>query len=203
MKYFWFDGTEVDEAKFRETFGPMLIINPANAKYRIEELHAAAGYSTFLFAVLDKDNKPARSEKVVFSWPGAPDCPGCGWDGTGLVGEVKESGCAEHPMGTGAYYWPDKGEIGPHKAWVYGVGRSSYIEGLGMIAATNHHHVDVVAREVVSPVVPEPEPEPEPDPPPEPEPGPEPEPDDGYLLTLLHEIAALIDEAVALVEQGE
>ena len=88
MRYFWFDGTEVDEAKFRETFGPMLIINPAHAKYRIEELHAAAGYSTFLFAVLDKDNKPARSERVVFSWPVVPHkalnqtkCPGdwAGW----------------------------------------------------------------------------------------------------------------------------
>ena len=189
MKYFWYDGTEVGEDQFRAEFGPFMVVHPAKVKYRIEELRAAKGYTTFLFAVLDKDNKPARAERVVFSWPGAPDCPGCGWDDTGLVGEVKESGCAEHPMGDGAYYWPIKGESGPHQAWVYGVGRSSYIDGIGMVAATNHNHFDVVAREVVSPVVPEPEPDPP----------PEPEPDDGYLLTLLHEIVDRAEEAIALV----
>ena len=48
-------------------------------------------------------------------------------------------------MGNGAYYWPDKGQIGPHAIWMYGADTpSDLILGLGMIGATNHTHLDTV-----------------------------------------------------------
>lgn len=105
--------------------------------------------------------------------PGRADRPGVA-NGEGLVGFA---------MGQGAYYWPSRGERGPHATWVYGQ-NSDVVFGLGMAAATNHNHLDVVFQR-----------EDEIEPPP-------PEPGDEWaaLFALMDRIIALLERMTALLE---
>lgn len=152
IKYFWYDGSEVDEQTFKAEFGKFVI--EQGGEYHVTELHAAQGYATFRFRVLDENGNPATDEQVVYSWPDAPALPGGGWDGKGIVHPVDADGWAEHGMGQGEYYYPDQGQVGPASAWIYGEGKSDCQRGIGMIGGTDHHHFDVVMQKgSVAPVM--------------------------------------------------
>jgi hypothetical protein len=143
ITYKWYDGSDATEAVFRAEFGNYPIT--PGGDYHVSELQAITGPSTFRFRVLDEAGNPVVGQKVVFSWPDAPACPGAGYGDKGVIGETKETGWAEFGMGTGAYYQPWLGETGPHSAWVYG-GNSDFVGGIGMLWATEHDHFDVTVR---------------------------------------------------------
>ena len=98
--------------------------------------------ATLIVTVLNEDDAPVPGVQVVFSWPDAPPLPGGGHHEKGVVGTTNADGKVGFGMGPGAYYWP-KTEQGPHQVWLYGPGVSTRVEGLGMIAGTNHRHLDV------------------------------------------------------------
>lgn len=99
-------------------------------------------------AVRDEKGQPLPGIDVVFWYSSAPELPGAGWWEQGDVGTTKlENGCADFAMGGGAYYDPAHTK-GPHDLWIYGEGASQIISGLGMIAGTNHRHLDVVFQRV-------------------------------------------------------
>ena len=174
IKYFGYNGEEITREQFEELFGPVTVTD-GGGPYTQVGLRATLGYPTCIVQVWGETM--ATTERVRYSWPG----------GSYEV-EVKPTG-AEINMGRGENCGGPP-NVGPGAAQVAG-NKSPLVEGIGWY--DNYRHFDIVFR---APLL-----EPEPEPTPEPE--PEPEPDNGYLLTLLHEIAALIDEAVALVEQGK
>lgn len=62
-----------------------------------------------------------------------------------LIQRTSSSGDTGFGMGGGAYYHPDQGQSGPHAIWIseYEVNIiSDLVDGLGMIAGTNHAHLE-------------------------------------------------------------
>lgn len=154
--YDW-QGNQRDLAYLQGKYGNF-IIQPAatggGPVYKITLLRERVEtYAAIEVRVSSQDGTILPGTEVAFYWPDAPADADCGPAGGVLPRMVpdrcihaltKVDGAIGFGMGTGAYYWPDKGEIGPHAAWVYGAGtRSDLILGLGMVAATNHNHFDV------------------------------------------------------------
>lgn len=84
--------------------------------------------------------RPLEGVTVVLSWPDAPMLPAemrtCGID-RGIYGPTNQAGDIGFGLGRGAYYSPPDG--GPHSLFIPG---GDCVRGLGMLAATNHHHLD-------------------------------------------------------------
>jgi len=110
--------------------------------------------SAMIFGVINPQGQPMSGQEMAFYWTDAPEDPNAGPLG-GVLPQMVPNRCHHGPtnaegligngMGPGAYYWPDQGQIGPHAGWAHGSEtRSDLILGLGMIAATNHDHFDVV-----------------------------------------------------------
>lgn len=95
----------------------------------------------------------APGTRVAWYWPDAPEDPECGpaggvlpgmRAGRAVSGTTSPAGDVGFAMGGGAYYDPSQGQIGPHAVWIYGAETASdVVLGLGMVAGTNHDHVDV------------------------------------------------------------
>jgi len=140
-------GTLQDWDWLVETFGPVEL-NTGTDAAKVIELRAADGYATLLVRVENTYGEPIVGQEVVFYWEGAavlpPEKQACGLD-RGEVILTKETGTAEFPMGLGSYYYPDRGEAGPHVVWVPRAG-TDCLRGLGMIAGTEHYHLDSVWR---------------------------------------------------------
>jgi hypothetical protein len=160
-----------------EEFGPIEINNPLeSAAWTVAELHenddimpegpqahamthphrtgplARAGIlapSCVIVAVIDEDREPVSGIDVVWWYTTAPAQPGAGWHQQGDLGRTKiENGCVDFAMGGGAYYDPKKVK-GPHDLWIHAAfGPCQLLSGLGMIAGTNHRHLDVVLQRV-------------------------------------------------------
>jgi len=94
---------------------------------------------------------PAPGARICFYWPDAPRLDNAGPLGTpfdGITANRAVSGFANangdvgFAMGPGANYFPDKGERGPHAAWIHGANtRSDVLLGIGMIP-DDHLHLD-------------------------------------------------------------
>jgi hypothetical protein len=97
--------------------------------------------------VLDSDGKPVAGISVVLWWPDAPPLPGSGYHNAGVIGRTDARGLTSFPVGKGAYYNPAKVK-GPHSLWLHDSGTSPRVSGLGMIAGTNHRHLDVTFQQV-------------------------------------------------------
>jgi hypothetical protein len=145
VRVFDYDGNEQDWAWLVQTFGAVVILSGTGSACAVE-LRAKKDDSTLLVTVLDSGGQPLGGITVVFHWPGAPSLPpdlvGC-YD-EGVYGVTKQApdpaaGTVGFGMGQGAYYDPPAG--GPHTVWV-GVAGSDCISGLGMLANTNHYHLD-------------------------------------------------------------
>jgi len=188
MKYFDYNGNEVDEQWFRAEFGAFTISRPAGAHLQVSSLSATTGRMALFIHVLDQDGAPLTGAQVVYSWPGAPDLPGAGWTGRGIVLDLKPgAGYAEAIMGGGEAYNPQI-ERGPAECWILGR-ESDRIEGLGWLMGTNHHHFDVVFQQVSDL---------EPEPPPPEEPG---QGDYAAVVALLTSINETLDEIEPLLEE--
>jgi hypothetical protein len=170
----------VDWQWIRDTFGDVGIlpiekksgftVQKGDVVYKLDYLDARVGDANIIINVRDEDGEPIQGETVMFGWPDAPahgyaDKPS-NWTETGKPGDTNEKGDVGPGLGKGAYYSPAHGERGPHFVWIWDR-PSDYVDGLGMIAGTNHAHVNLGYRAVKWG---EEEPPPPP-PPPTPEPG--------------------------------
>lgn len=106
-----------------------------------------AAPTALIATVVDERGRPKKGVEVVFYWQDGPEAPGTGWYEKGLVEVTDENGRAQHIMGPGAYYDPKKAQ-GPHAVWVAGrvPNAGVMVDGLGMIAGTNHRHLDVTFK---------------------------------------------------------
>lgn len=158
IKIYDFQGHVRDRDWLEEHYGPMTIQSPGDGSYyRVVELREKHADSAFIAQVRDSAGERRQGVDVVFYWDSADPLDGAGWLEQGVTGPTNENGDVGFGMGPGAYYTPPK--QGPHKAWISGDGASEMLEGIGMIAATNHNHIDAVWQWVEG----EPEPEPEPE----------------------------------------
>lgn len=145
VRYFWYDGSEIDEARFEQEFGAVTVVMGDARPFGEVELRAAVGgYPTCIVHVVDKAGAMQTAERVRYTWPG----------GSYEV-EVKATG-SEVNMGRGENFGGPP-NVGPGAVQVTGL-RSPTVNGVGWY--DNYRHFDVVFR--VPETVPDPEPDPEP-----------------------------------------
>jgi hypothetical protein len=157
IKVYDYQGNRRDMAYLKGKYGDF-IIQPAAAgdgpSYEISTLREKVSTAaTLVVRIVDENGAPLEGIRVAWYWPDAPEDPNAGPLGGVLpqmrpnrcvTGSTNAAGDVGFGMGRGAYYFLDRGEIGPHATWVHGsTTRSELILGLGMIAGTNHDHFDV------------------------------------------------------------
>jgi hypothetical protein len=112
--------------------------------YRLSEIWEKTGHSSLITQVLNEDGSPMANADVAFYWPGAPEEQAANdndWYKNFVHGPTNKDGDVGPGMGTGAYH--GEGEGGPHATWVRDPSVPSDIfEKLGMLAGTNHDHLD-------------------------------------------------------------
>jgi hypothetical protein len=153
------DAPTVDWDWLRDTFGDVQVkaiedkisLSEGDVVYKLDYLDARVGDANIIINVRDEDGNPVQGETVIFGWPDAPahgyaDKPS-NWTENGVPGDTNEKGDVGPGLGTGAYYSPAHGERGPHFVWIWDK-PSDYVDGLGMIAGTNHAHLNVGYRAV-------------------------------------------------------
>lgn len=172
MRIYDKNGHEQSPAWLYREFGSVqAIVEPGHDRtaYHVAEVHEVDDLqtmgkrrpeapATLIVAVRDADGAPVEGVDVVFSWPDAPPLPEGGHLRKGVVGATNAEGHAGFAMGPGAYYDP-KAAQGPHQVWIYGPGQSPRLAGLGMVAGTNHRHLDVVFQLGDAPEPPPPDPD--------------------------------------------
>ena len=145
----------------RNKYGPFVIYNPpplpegeAAPTWTITTLREKCNApATVVAKTVDDLGDPVPGVKVAWYWPDAPADPdagpiGCPFEGItparAVNGYSNASGDTGFAMGDGAYYYPDRGERGPHALWIHGSEtRSDIFLGAGMLPGTNHDHIDV------------------------------------------------------------
>ncbi|MFH1634883.1 MAG: hypothetical protein ABIG63_12880, partial [Chloroflexota bacterium] len=160
VRIYDFDGIEQGWDWLIATFGDVqirpiedrIVVNPGDRIYKVSYIRAKRGDSACQINVRDERGNPIVGETVVFGWPDAPphELPATWdlWTNSGEVGETNETGDVGPGMGIGAYYDPTQGERGPHFCWVWNK-PSDYVDGIGMLALTDHDHPDIGYQEVV------------------------------------------------------
>lgn len=155
MKIFDKNGNPQSFGWLYSEFGGVKIESaPAGSAYRVTELREVVGPAAVVMTVLDGFGLPAKHVPVCWSWPDAPRDPMAGWDKRANVSQTDRTGSAGFAMGKGGFYVTHedaektKPLRGPHALWVYGEGKSDYVGGLGMVAGTNHRHLDVTFQYV-------------------------------------------------------
>ena len=180
VKIYDVQGNVQSWAWLEEHYGPITIQSPGDGScYRVVELREKHEDSAFIAQVRNSAGEPLQGVEVVFYWDSAGSLHGAGWLEQGVSGPTNGNGDVGFGMGPGAYYTPPK--QGPHKAWISGEGASEMLEGIGMIAATNHNHINAAWQWVEG----------------EPEPEPEPEVDLAEVLEELKAIHAALDKIAA------
>jgi len=100
--------------------------------------------ASLVVRIVDENGAPVSGVHVAFYWPDAPEDPAAGGLGRCVNGWTGNNGDVGFGMGPGAFYWPSQNQIGPHAVWIYGQEvRGELVNGLGMVALTNHYHFDV------------------------------------------------------------
>jgi hypothetical protein len=149
----------------RDKYGPFVIYNAPPLRpgenprtWRITTLREKRNApATIVVKTLSRaergDLQPQAGVKVAWYWPdadldAAAGPVGAPFEGVtpnrAVHGYANGEGDTGFAMGDGAYYWPDRGERGPHALWIYGAEtRSDLFLGLGMLPGTNHDHIDV------------------------------------------------------------
>jgi hypothetical protein len=122
---------------------------PATQGYahRIVKLQDAEGSAIQVVNVRSHDGHPIEGVRVVRSWPDAPSLPAWAppastWRSQGVYGQTNGNGDIGYGMGHGEYYDPPN--AGPGAVWVADPsGPSDLISGLGMLANSDHRHLDI------------------------------------------------------------
>jgi hypothetical protein len=143
------EGVERDMAWVSEQYGATYARCAADAAcgmggvYRLTELREIEGPSNIDVWVFDEGGSPIASLPVAFYWPDAPDTSREDeWYPVKLTELTNTEGRVGFAMGPGAYQGP--GEGGPHAVWVSDEAfPSDLADRLGMLAGTNHRHLNV------------------------------------------------------------
>ncbi len=128
------NGLQRDLAWVRDTYGSYVEFGqPAGGGYyRIVELKERIGPSNIDVWILDENGDPVPNMMLRFDWP---------------EGEVEQAtngeGKVGFPLGMGSYIH-DRQFGGPHSIRVVCEYPSDVARAFGMLAATNHRHLDVV-----------------------------------------------------------
>ena len=137
MKIFDRNGNERSWTWLIEEFGDVQIHKSASTSaFRVDRLVEVVGPTSLTVTLLAEN-----SGQVAFSWPDATPVQGSEWFDRAETGNVNPDGAVGFGMGQGAYYDP-KVQGGPHSVWVWS-NHSDIVTGLGMVAGTNHRHLDV------------------------------------------------------------
>jgi hypothetical protein len=118
-------------------------VAPGQKVYRLVELWEKTGHHSLVTQVLNEDGSPMANVDVAFYWRDAPEqaTNDNDWYKKFVHGSTNLNGDVGPGMGTGAYH--GEGEGGPHAVWVRDPNIPSDIcEKLGMLAGTNHDHLD-------------------------------------------------------------
>lgn len=102
--------------------------------------------AAILVACRDELGLPVVGVTVVRYWPGAPELPEAlrYWQSRGVYGATNGEGNIGFGMGPGDYYSPPA-QYGATWVWVNDPDRESVaVTGLGMLAGTNHDHINVI-----------------------------------------------------------
>jgi hypothetical protein len=131
------------------------VVSAGQQCYRLAELWEKTGSTALITQVLDSAGQPLNKIDVAFYWPDAPDPPEPptevyphDWHQNFVHGPTNVNGDVGPGMGRGAYH--GEGEGGPHAVWVRDPNvKSDICEKLGMLAGTNHDHLDQKFQRVV------------------------------------------------------
>jgi len=131
------------EAKYGVAFRRAKVA-PGQKVYRLVELWEKTGTTSLVTQVLNEDGSPRANVDVAFYWEGAPEESTANkndWNTNFVHGPTNVNGDVGPGMGPGAFH--GEGEGGPHAVWVRDPDIPSDIcERLGMLAGTNHDHLD-------------------------------------------------------------
>ena len=165
MKIYDKNGTEQTWSWIHARFGDAVQVDAStyDPAYRLVELREREGPASIMVRLLDENGSPQSGIEVIRHWPGAEGLPAWDppperWKPNGVHGKTDGNGVIAFGMGGGDFYDPAV-TCGVTSIWIartaYG---SDCIHGLGMLAATNHIHLEPVFQLVhgEDPVDPEP-----------------------------------------------
>lgn len=136
-------GKERDLDYLHFKYGPFVITPIEGPGWKIWKLVERADGDFDPAVLLKQEDKwvapRADASLIVGAEPGVTVA--WAWPGGQVVGVTNAEGIVGFAMGRGAYYWPGKGEKGPHSFWIVDE-PSDRFDGAGMVAATNHYHID-------------------------------------------------------------
>lgn len=107
---------------------------------------ATQATAAIVVKTLADNGSPLPGVPVARYWPGAPDLPPDRrhWQNKGVVGWTNVDGDTGFGMGPGDYYNPPAQE-GASWAWIAQADvNTEAVAGLGMLAGTNHSHMNAV-----------------------------------------------------------
>jgi len=202
IKVFDYERNERDWAWLLAEFGPLdlrlaepvTMPDGSQQMFRLVECREQYGPANINVNLDDLDGSPLADSGdsgivVAWYWPGAPLLPDLPpatsiWEPNAVYGPTNGEGVIGFAMSEDAYYyWPDRDEVGPHGVWVLAPAHpSDGIFGLGMIAGTDHRHINLRFQLVTIEDAPEP---------------PEPEPGDDEVLVELRAIRAAVEKIAA------
>jgi hypothetical protein len=143
-------GWLVDIYGVRVTRAPPAEVAQAGAVYRLVEIAEREGPVAIEVWVVDANAGKLAGAPVTVCYPVVTDTlglPACSSNEVALT--VKAEGHADFTM-TGSGYI-SCGQLGPFAAWVSEPGvPSDRVYGLGMLAGTNHRHVNLLFQRVES-----------------------------------------------------
>lgn len=149
MIYYDRNGNEISAQQFFDIFGEVMVITSDADVWEVASFKEALPSNTLVVKVLDKEGRPMPGVPVAWWWPDVDKAQDRVWDEVAgrwcVRGITNDMGDAGFGMGEGAYYWPDKGQSGPHHVWMFGQ-NTPWVQGLGMVAATNHLHPDMTIK---------------------------------------------------------
>lgn len=137
MKIYDLNGNERDAAWLQAEFGAVEVVRaPEGPAWRVTELREADGYAAILV-------RGTQGLRVARWWPdpSLSDLPTdlATWKGQGVWATVKPEGHCDFGMGPGDYYFAPNGGA----SWYWVQGASDCCQGWGMLAGTNHRHLDI------------------------------------------------------------
>ncbi len=177
MRFLNAQGVEISEVEFRAVFGPGVVVEPVvGATWTVIALKDSGNNVATVVEVVSLSGVPASRSRLA--WPGDEAYSSEWKDEPGWPGPFS-------PLVINEYYDPRKQEPGPYTVDLADA-VSERVSGLGMIAGTNHRHVQVWYINEAAP------------PPPPPPPPVEP-PWVEQVRALLIEAQRLLDEALELL----
>lgn len=124
--------------------------------FRLAELHVNTGPAVMITRVVDEEDKPLEGYACIRYWVNMPShhklpnygAPASRYTDLGIVGKTNAEGHVGWGLGHGDYYTPPN-QVGATMIYVADFeGPSDWIEGLGMLAATEHETIHQVFQRV-------------------------------------------------------